>query len=172
MKDKMMPAEYFKRRINSDELLDTSVSPSSAFITTEFVNRVTPQFTTARDFVIHSSSPFHSARVWIRSLTNDYLLVEEHFPNGTCEFNVKFDGFFSTFNSNSVIEFLIFDKCDRKVRATLCYRDYHFCIIPHRGTKRKALMTTGPWCRNVKLSEQSIYVDGYDLVVEGENDLC
>lgn len=154
----------------SDNGLLDCVRPTSVFVSTEFANRVSPQFMTAKDFVIHSSAPFHRVKIWIRSWPDDFILLDEQIHEGTCEYRVEFNGFFSTFNTESNIEFIIFDKLDRKIRATLCYRDYHFCIVPQRGTKRREFMVTGPKCKNPMYNEQYIYVDGYHLVVEpGEN---
>lgn len=151
----------------SEDLLDTPVKPTGNFVTTEFVNRVSPQFTTTREFTINAHNPFHRVRVWIRSLGKNYLLLEEEFPDGTVEFKLEFGGLFSTFNTLSRIEIVLFNKWDERVRAVLCYHDLHFCIVPFRGTKRRAFMCTSPRCNYFKmLSRQIISVDGSLLEVE------
>ena len=150
-----------------DNLLDTPVNPQSTFVCTRFVNRVAPQFTTTTSFAVNSDSPFHRIRVWIRSLSTDYLLLEEEFPSGTTNFNIEFGGLFSIFNTLSTFEIVLFDKHDQRVNASLSYRDIHFPIVPHRGTKKKAFMCTGPECNYYKmLNKQIISVEGTSVVCE------
>lgn len=149
------------------DILDTPVAPPSNFVTTEFVNRVAPQFTTTTEFDIHAHNPFHRVRVWIRTLSKDMPLLEEEFPCGTTDFKITFGGLFSCFNTVSQLEIVLFDKWDRKVRATLCYRDIHFPIVPHRGTKKKAFMCVGPPCEYYKmLNRQVISVEGTSVICE------
>lgn len=151
-----------------DNLLDTPVNPQSTFVCTKFVNRVAPQFTTATSFAVNSDSPFHRIRVWIRSLSTDYLLLEEEFPSGTTDFNIEFGGLFSIFNTLSTFEIVLFDKHDQRVNASLSYRDIHFPIIPHkRRPVKKVFMCVGPPCTYFKmLNRQLISVEGSVLVVE------
>lgn len=138
---------------------------TSTFITQKFVNRCSPQFMSAKEFLINSESPFTKVRIWIRSLTNDYLLIEETMPPNSCDFSFGFDNFFSTFNTMSLMEVILFDNCDRKVHATLSYRDYCLTVVPVKN-KKKMFLCQGPACTNKNLDRQLIYSEGGNLIIE------
>jgi len=134
-------------------------------ISQKFTNRVTPSFMTVSEFLIKAESPFHRIKVWIRTLTKDYLLLEEEMPEDTCEFKIQFDSLFSAFNTSSVIEIILFDRNDRKVHATLEYADLQMPIIPYKSRKR-IYMCRGPPCKYYRLlNKQLIFANNGSLEV-------